>query len=155
MTDELTPRHAPGLKPVTREQAVDGIAGALRVDGVVLIAPDAAVPLCARLLSELEGELHHWAAVMETPGLELLTLTNRAAFIADAETVVVTMQRADADHLLAYASVAPLEPGERHRIFASEIDIETGTITYPELYLEALEQVDPDAAQRLRGPGAS
>jgi hypothetical protein len=154
MTEGLAPRQDPALRPVTREQAVEGVAGALRVGAVVLIAPDGSAPLCARLLGALEDELHHWAAVMEKPDVELLTLTNRAAWIAAAAppvTTLVMMQRADADQLLAYASVPQLEPDERHRLFVDEIDMATGTPRYPELYLDALELVDPETAGQLRG----
>jgi hypothetical protein len=152
--NDVTPRQVPGVRAVSREQAVDGIAGAMRTGAVVLIAPDGAVPRCARLLAETEAYLGHWTAVLDKPGVKLLTLTNDALAIAQVPepvSALVLLQRHDAERLLAYAGVPGPEPGERCRIFYDEVDAVTGVAPrYPDLYLDALGQVDAEAASKLR-----
>jgi NADPH-dependent ferric siderophore reductase len=147
MSGPMTPQLPPMLGRATREQATADLASALAADGVILIAPDGAIPLLARLLGDLEGELHHWVAWIEHPGTEDLLMVNRAAPVGadgpEGQVAFVAMQRADVEQLLAYASVKGLDPGERYRMFVSEVDVDLGERpALPQLFLDALERFE-------------
>jgi hypothetical protein len=151
----LTPQLRPFIGHATRAQAVDDLETALRADGVIVIALAGMVPLCARLLSAQEDELHHWMAFIDAaPGEDLATANRVSPLIAqEAELnrgalVLVAMQRPDADQFADYASVPRPGTDERALIFTR-----SAKPKYPGLFLDALERVDPDHARRLRDLG--